>query len=247
MPLHLVDGPAWPGAFRTDPSRSVPLASVLCGVEECYDWVGSGYRARWQRGSAVWAGSVGRLPSAPEPAHTLRWVGHDFRAGRNHRPLAGARRALPAATRASWFHAKDKEQTIERALRGLHDQTVADGGYPGGLGLDRRGLWKSLTPAVTRSSVFPAEAFTYGHALNLGSRHASGQVVCRPICPLRSVQEPSNGSSCRLRLTKTTTSKGPGAPHPVRSSYLLQRLRKVQARRPQGSDRDMGVFEPRMV
>jgi glycosyltransferase involved in cell wall biosynthesis len=72
--------------------------------------------------------------------------------------------------------AKDKEQTIERALRGLRAQTVeleiilVDSGST-----DR--TVELARPYCDQVITIPAEAFTYGRALNLGTARASGEVV----------------------------------------------------------------------
>ena len=74
------------------------------------------------------------------------------------------------------MRAKDKEQTIERALRGLRAQTVemeiilVDSGST-----DR--TVELARPYCDQVITIPAEAFTYGRALNLGAEHASGEVV----------------------------------------------------------------------
>jgi rhamnosyltransferase len=83
---------------------------------------------------------------------------------------------LSAGTPSVVVRAKNKEQTIERALRGLRDQTVAlevilvdSGSTDATLELAR--------PYCDQVITIPAGAFTYGRALNLGAQHASGAVI----------------------------------------------------------------------
>jgi rhamnosyltransferase len=83
---------------------------------------------------------------------------------------------LPTPTPSVVVRAKDKEQTIERALRGLRAQTVeleiilVDSGST-----DR--TVELARPYCDQVITIPAEAFTYGRALNLGAEHARGEVV----------------------------------------------------------------------
>lgn len=83
---------------------------------------------------------------------------------------------MPAATPSVVVRAKNKEQTIERALRGLRDQTVETEVILVDSGSTDRTV-EVARPYCDQVISIPAEAFTYGHALNLGSRHASGQVI----------------------------------------------------------------------
>jgi rhamnosyltransferase len=83
---------------------------------------------------------------------------------------------LPTATPSVVVRAKDKEQTIARALRGLREQTVE----PEIILVDSGSTDKTLEiarPYCDQVINLPAEAFTYGRALNLGAEHASGDVI----------------------------------------------------------------------
>ena len=83
---------------------------------------------------------------------------------------------MPTATPSVVVRAKNKEQTIERALRGLRNQTIetevilVDSG-------STDGTVEIARPYCDQVISMPAAAFTYGRALNLGAQHASGQVV----------------------------------------------------------------------
>jgi rhamnosyltransferase len=103
-------------------------------------------------------------------------------------PELKQRRALPAPTPSVVVRAKNKEQTIERALRGLREQTVpaevilVDSG-------STDGTVELARPYCDQVIRIAPEAFTYGHALNLGAEHAGGEVVfalsahCVPSSP----------------------------------------------------------------
>jgi rhamnosyltransferase len=83
---------------------------------------------------------------------------------------------LPTATPSVVVRAKNKEQTIERALRGLRDQTVETEVILVDSGSTDRTI-ELARPYCDQVITIPAEAFTYGRALNLGTRHAGGEVV----------------------------------------------------------------------
>jgi rhamnosyltransferase len=83
---------------------------------------------------------------------------------------------LPTATPTVVVRAKDKEETIESALRGLREQTVE----PEIILVDSGSTDKTIEiarPYCDQVITIPAEAFTYGRALNLGAAHAKGEVV----------------------------------------------------------------------
>jgi rhamnosyltransferase len=91
-------------------------------------------------------------------------------------PSLEQRRALPAATPSVVVRAKNKVLTIERALRGIREQTVqtevilVDSG-------STDGTVELARPYCDQVISIAPETFTYGHALNLGAQHANGQVV----------------------------------------------------------------------
>ena len=86
-------------------------------------------------------------------------------------------RSMLATTRPSVVvRAKNKEQTIEKALRGLRDQTVETEVILVDSGSTDRTV-EMARPYCDRVIYIPPGAFTYGRALNLGARHASGEVV----------------------------------------------------------------------
>jgi rhamnosyltransferase len=83
---------------------------------------------------------------------------------------------LPTATPSVVVRARNKEQTIERALRGLRSQTVETEVILVDSGSTDRTVEIARRYCDQVISI-PAEAFTYGGALNLGAEHASGEVV----------------------------------------------------------------------
>jgi rhamnosyltransferase len=83
---------------------------------------------------------------------------------------------LPTATPSVVVRAKNKEQTIERTLRGLQEQTVGTEVILVDSGSTDRTIELSR-PFCDQIISIPAEAFTYGRALNLGTEHAGGEVV----------------------------------------------------------------------
>ena len=83
---------------------------------------------------------------------------------------------MPTGTPSVVVRAKNKEQTIERALRALRDQTVEMEVILVDSGSTDRTV-EVARPYCDQVVTIPAEAFTYGRALNLGAKHASGQVV----------------------------------------------------------------------
>ncbi len=83
---------------------------------------------------------------------------------------------MPAATPSVVVRAKNKEHTIERALRGLRDQTVAMEVILVDSGSTDRTV-ELARPYCDQVITIPAETFTYGRALNLGTQHANGDVV----------------------------------------------------------------------
>ena len=86
-------------------------------------------------------------------------------------------RSRLATTRPSVVvRAKNKEQTIEEALRGLRDQTVETEVILVDSGSTDRTV-EIARPYCDRVIFIPAEAFTYGRALNLGAQQAAGEVV----------------------------------------------------------------------
>jgi rhamnosyltransferase len=84
--------------------------------------------------------------------------------------------------------AKNKEQTIERALRGLREQTVDTEVILVDSGSTDRTL-ELARPFCDQVLSIPAEAFSYGGALNVGAQHARGEIVfalsahCAPSSP----------------------------------------------------------------
>ena len=95
---------------------------------------------------------------------------------------------MPAATPSVVVRAKNKEETIERALRGLREQTVQTEVILVDSGSTDKTV-ELARPYCDQVICIPAESFTYGHALNVGVRHARGQVVfalsahCVPSSP----------------------------------------------------------------
>jgi rhamnosyltransferase len=95
---------------------------------------------------------------------------------------------LTRATPSVVVRAKNKEQTIERALRGLRDQTVETEVILVDSGSTDRTI-ELARPYCDQVVTMPAEAFTYGRALNLGAQQAGGEVVfalsahCVPSSP----------------------------------------------------------------
>ncbi len=95
---------------------------------------------------------------------------------------------MPAATPSVVVRTKNKEETIERALQGLREQTVQTEVILVDSGSTDRTV-ELARPYCDQVICIPAETFTYGHALNLGARHAGGQVVfalsahCVPSSP----------------------------------------------------------------
>ena len=83
---------------------------------------------------------------------------------------------MPTATPSVVVRAKNKEQTIERALHGLRNQTVEAEVILVDSGSTDRTV-EIARPYCDQVISMPAEAFTYGRALNLGVQHASGEVV----------------------------------------------------------------------
>jgi rhamnosyltransferase len=83
---------------------------------------------------------------------------------------------LPTTRPSVVVRAKNKEQTIERALRGLRDQTVETEVILVDSGSTDRTV-EIAGPYCDRVIFIPPEAFTYGRALNLGAQNASGEVV----------------------------------------------------------------------
>ena len=83
---------------------------------------------------------------------------------------------MPKATPSVVVRAKNKEETIERAMRGLREQTVE----PEIILVDSGSTDRTVEiarPYCDQVISIPAEAFTYGRALNLGTQNARGQVV----------------------------------------------------------------------
>lgn len=83
---------------------------------------------------------------------------------------------MPGATPSVVVRAKNKEQTIERALRGLRGQTVETEIILVDSGSTDRTV-ELAHPYCDQVITIPPEDFTYGGALNLGTRHAGGEVV----------------------------------------------------------------------
>ncbi len=141
------------------------------------------------------------------------------------------------------MRAKDKEQTIERALRGLRAQTVemeiilVDSGST-----DR--TVELARPYCDQVITIPAEAFTYGRALNLGAEHASGEVVFALVGPLRAT-EPSMGRGLAWGVRRQAMWPGRGGPDPP-GRCPADRAGHLRPRR-SGDRRDMGFFQPRLV
>ena len=75
---------------------------------------------------------------------------------------------MPTATPSVVVRAKNKEQTIERALHGLRDQTVEAEVILVDSGSTDRTV-EIARPYCDQVISMPAEAFTYGRALNLGA------------------------------------------------------------------------------
>jgi rhamnosyltransferase len=86
------------------------------------------------------------------------------------------RRRLPTPRPSVVVRAKNKEQTIEKALRGLRDQTVETEVILVDSGSTDRTV-EIARPYCDLVISIPAEAFTYGRALNLGAYNANGDVV----------------------------------------------------------------------
>ena len=83
---------------------------------------------------------------------------------------------MPTATASVVVRARNKEQTIERALHGLRSQTVETEVILVDSGSTDRTV-EIARPYCDQVISIPAEAFTYGGALNLGAQHAGGEVV----------------------------------------------------------------------
>ena len=83
---------------------------------------------------------------------------------------------MPTATPSVVVRAKNKEQTIERALRGLRDQTVSTEVVLVDSGSTDRTV-EIARPYCDQVISIPAESFTYGRALNLGAERARGEVI----------------------------------------------------------------------
>ncbi len=94
---------------------------------------------------------------------------------------------MPTATPSVVVRAKNKEQTIERALRGLRDQTVETEVILVDSGSTDRTV-EIARPYCDQVISIPAEAFTYGRALNLGAEHAQRRGCFRFVGTLRAAE-----------------------------------------------------------